>query len=55
MLLIWQGDKMIHILVAEQFHGRVSRVDFRKNTRQYIYWWQNSATDGLAGWISGRT
>jgi len=48
------GDKTTHKLVAEQCHGRVSRLDFREETRQHTNWWQNGTMGGSAGWISGR-
>jgi len=48
------GDETTHSLVAEQCHGRVSRLVFREETRRRIRWWRNSAIGGSAGWISGR-
>ena len=40
--------------MAEQGHGRVSKVDFGNGTRQRTNWWRDRATGGSAEWILGR-
>ena len=48
------GDETAHDLVAEQHHGRVSRVEFEEEMRRRTLGWQNSTTEGSAGWSSWR-
>ena len=50
----YAADEMMHTLVEEQNHRRISRVDFWEETKWHTAWWWNSTTEGSAGLISRR-